>query len=55
MQYIIIKNPNAKKPKYFAAEDWTDNRDEAVRFESQAKAMSVIKGLISKTASWEVA
>lgn len=52
IHYIIIKNPEAAKTKYFGAQDWTYNRDEAVRFEVSADAIRVIKAIACKTATW---
>jgi len=52
MSFIIIKNPEAAKTKYFGAKDWTYNRDEAVKLESMADAMRIIKAIDCKTASW---
>ena len=48
-EYIIIKNPEAVKTKYFGPTDWTYNRDEAVKFPSLIKARNVIKGLTCRT------
>lgn len=52
MQCIIIKNPNAKKLKYFGATDWTENKAEAVLFEGSVDALRVIKAITCKTATW---
>lgn len=49
LQYIIVKNPEAVKTKYFGASDWTYNRDEAVKFSSMAAAKRVIHGLTCRT------
>jgi len=51
IHYIIIKNPEAAKTKYFGATDWTYNRDEAVRFEGMSDAMRTIKAIACATAS----
>lgn len=49
LQYIIVKNPEAVKTKYFGASDWTYNRDEAVRFASLGEANRLIRDLICRT------
>lgn len=48
--YIIIKNPEAAKTKYFGAKGWTYDRKEAVRLEGLVDANRVIKNLICQTA-----
>lgn len=48
-EYIIVKNPEAVKTKYFGAKDWTYNRDEAVRFSSVLNALRVMNDLHCRT------
>lgn len=48
-QYIIVKNPEAVKTKYFGKDDWTYNRDEAVKFSSIVNARHIIKDLTCHT------